>query len=62
MSIATVVTRGYGTFGTVGLVVTSGYNIAIPPVFGNPIKISGIFSRSDVVGTLSKIIITGESQ
>lgn len=29
MSIATVVTRGYGSFGTIGQVVTRGFNIAV---------------------------------
>ena len=27
MSIATVVTRGYGSFGTIGKVVTAGYSV-----------------------------------
>ena len=31
MTIATVVTRGYGSFGTIPLVVTAGYDISLTP-------------------------------
>lgn len=31
MSIATVVTRGYGSFGTIPFVVTRGYSISLSP-------------------------------
>lgn len=31
MSIATVITRGYGSFGSIKYVVTEGYDIGTPP-------------------------------
>lgn len=36
MSIATVVTRGYGTFGSIPQVVTRGYFVAIAPPAPKP--------------------------
>lgn len=51
-SIATVVTRGYGSFGSASLVVTRGYGIGeqvAPPITSRRFYIPG---RPDVAGQL----------
>lgn len=50
MSIATVVTRGFGSFGTIALVVTAGYSI------GEAID----NTRIDTLGEFRSSITTGE--
>lgn len=64
MSIATVVTRGFGTFGTAALVVTAGYSIGVAlatdPVI---ITVTGLASGPlTVTGAASSAItVTGRA-
>lgn len=52
MSIATVVTRGYGTFGTIADVVTRGYTIGAFVARVGPLTTQNIFHADTVVGDL----------
>lgn len=53
MSIATVVTRGYGSFGTIPFVVTAGYSIG-------PEAVAVIADRLDTLGLFKSSITTGQ--
>jgi len=50
MSIATVVTRGYGTFGTIPFVVTRGYSIGPELVAVGPVTSQVIFRMDQTTG------------
>ncbi len=52
MSIATVVTRGFGSFGTIPFVVTAGYSIG-EAVFDNRLDTLGLFKSSITTGEFS---------
>lgn len=57
MSISTVVTRGYGTFGSVNKVPTWGYGIGSAVV-----TVDGITTRLTLRGTaLTRLTVTGPS-
>lgn len=71
MSIATVVTRGYGSFGTIPLVVTAGYSIgeaivideaAPEQTFGifTFIMTAGNFLQAQTLGRFTDIDTTGK--
>lgn len=65
MSIATVVTRGYGSFGTIPFVVTAGYSIgsAIGTVFSQALfrqeKTTGVLLLDETEGVFKETISTG---
>ena len=50
MSIATVVTRGYGTFGTIPFVVTRGYSIGEAAISIGPVTTQVIFRMDQTTG------------
>lgn len=53
MAIATIVTRGYGSFGTIAEVVTRGYDIG---AFVSPVHIQGnvVLTRNTATVTLTE--------
>ena len=52
MSIATVVTRGYGSFGTIAFVVTAGYSIGEAISLVGPITSQAIFKMNKTIGEI----------
>lgn len=46
MSVATVVTRGFGSFGTVGYVATAGYDQLAAAAYTNPLSLGLDINRT----------------
>lgn len=62
MSIARIVTRGYGTFGSIGAVVLRGYISGVPPVGlkgiqAHHVVVASRTLRTEVVSNTPKVTV-----
>ena len=56
MSIASIVTRGYGPYGNVTLLATRGYSIPVEQVVSTPVTSQSVYLRFELDYMLIKLL------